>query len=464
MAVTWQFVDSIASSPTVLLDLNDRNPFKVASWNAPPPPKNRSGTSSSARDGTNVAQESFSDREITLTVNIHSTSQDGSATAIQALGRLLNAGQWLKFNPGTTNPVFFRTKPAEIDQLNDFNFSTDGFRTATLTIPAEPFAYGLPESGSATIANDPTAGTNPMSYVFPTVKGDVATPLWLSVPLASGEESQPVFASVATTSVLSQSYYLDASGGSIPAAAGGWTSTNPTDSAWVGGSKRRAVKTAGIAAQTMVAASTVAIPAGDYRVFVRALATVDMYLRLVDSNSLSSFASVIPATAAARWFDWGVCRFPFGAPPSGDPYGLVPAMSNSLSVVVGPAASLATTGQIDLDGLLLVPAGLDAQASSKFIRVLVRNPSASAVSLNMDGVNDLVSLYGTSGPPYNTAGGSLSIDGAGFPEVVPGKSNLLTVLRRTHNPASTVDDDKTITTALSWLYYPRYLYVRPATT
>ena len=178
MAHSWQIVDSIASSPTVLLDFDDRNPFTVMGGSVSPPRLRRS-SGQALGDGSMVSDSSYEDRVVKLKLNVWNTTAAAQSTAIQTLGRLLDRpeGLWIKWlSEGKTEPVFFRTRRADLDVV-DLVLSASPERDITLEIPCEPFAYGLPETGSFTVNNDPTVGVNPMSYVFESIKGDVSSPL-----------------------------------------------------------------------------------------------------------------------------------------------------------------------------------------------------------------------------------------------------------------------------------------------
>src|SRR3954452_15847571 len=151
-----QVVDGISASPTVLLDLNSENPFGVSSMSAPPPQVGYS-------DSLLMSWYSRS-RSIELTLDQINVSQDALASNWQTLARLIDQKRfWLKYQPtGATSPVFFYCYRSQVPSI----FEEPGavaYRTLSLQIAADPWAYGLPEDiGSFTITNDPTTGTNKM--------------------------------------------------------------------------------------------------------------------------------------------------------------------------------------------------------------------------------------------------------------------------------------------------------------
>ena len=182
-----QFVDSLSASPTVLLDLNNDAPFSTALWSAPPPPLRRA-TSSSLTDGDIISSTSHGDRIIELKIDLFATTQDLSATSLQTLARIIDRdAAWLKYQPvGMTAPVFFRTKRADIATIEEVIASTS-VRNLDISIPAKPYAEGLPETDSFTITHHPTSGTNKMMYAFGTIKGDVPAPLTMTFPTPDGD-------------------------------------------------------------------------------------------------------------------------------------------------------------------------------------------------------------------------------------------------------------------------------------
>jgi hypothetical protein len=169
MGNTLQIVDSIASSPTVLLDLNNESPFGVADFDAPPPQLRRTTSSSMLADGERISQSSYENRQIRITFDQISASQDAWATSWQTLARLIDQDTfWLKYQPtGATSPVFFRCYRTDVPSIEDVNGAV-AYRIPTISIPADHAAYGLPvDIASFTITNDASSGTNRMLSARP---------------------------------------------------------------------------------------------------------------------------------------------------------------------------------------------------------------------------------------------------------------------------------------------------------
>lgn len=163
MSYDVQFVDSIAESPTVRLDLmapgwtvRDGTTFGM-------PELRRSAVGTLLRDGEQYPAGAYGNRTLTLVLRFGGTSDDDRATMLQQLARELDRPtNILRYRPGTSAPVFFRTHRAGPESVTWDPFTKE----ARVSIPAQPFAYGLRETLPAvTVYNDPaegaTANANP---------------------------------------------------------------------------------------------------------------------------------------------------------------------------------------------------------------------------------------------------------------------------------------------------------------
>ncbi|WP_374457708.1 hypothetical protein [Nocardioides sp.] len=176
MADVIRFVASVASSPTVRLDLNDETSFWVKKVTATPPRLRRSMSSNAMRDGVYVGSASYDSRTLVIELECRKSTQDAAATEIQKLWRELDrASNWLQYQPaGATKPVFFRTMRSDTSGLEDV-VAQAAMRTFTIEVLAESHAVGLMETlGPFTVNNDPAAGSNPGYVDISGVIGDVA--------------------------------------------------------------------------------------------------------------------------------------------------------------------------------------------------------------------------------------------------------------------------------------------------
>jgi hypothetical protein len=179
---TFQFVDQIAASPTVRLDLNSyAGGLMVADegLDLSPPELRRSISQSMLTHGDRVGAVAYGNRTLKIPLRLTGTTTDAAATVLGSLARELNRPRnLLRVQLGSV-PVFFRTFQAPDYTLDLLRFLLCDSQV-TLEIPAEPFAYGLREAVSTvTVRANPTS-TNGGFFDIANVKGDVETPLYIS--------------------------------------------------------------------------------------------------------------------------------------------------------------------------------------------------------------------------------------------------------------------------------------------
>lgn len=450
-ANVFKFVDAISASPTTLLDLDDGNPFWVVEGTQTPAPDRRDSVSyNNLRDGSIDTASPYSDRVISLVLSLNpASSAEAQLTAVQTLGRLLNSEQWLQWQgTNVTNPVFFRTKRASAKVIDELLIDLP-LRQVTVELRAEPFGYGLPvTSGTVTIANDPTTGTNKMSYVFPTILGDVPAPLWMSFSngntriLGKAVVSVECGPSAPTTPLFSQAFST--------IAATGWSSASATaDAAAIGGTTNVLTKASGSLSYT--GNSTITAPAGDYRVFLRLKTTSTGVTVTVKAGGATVGTTVTPLSNASafQWYDFGVARLPQAHPKAIIP---VPTSPTTTGIISATFSMTGGSGAISLDAVLLVPAGLDDAKTSSLL--IAPGSTSSPLPAYLDGYADV--MWIGAGNVYET------INFAGrLPQVTPGTVNVLTFLVGIFPNFTDLITD---TTSVTYRYYPRYLYARPATT
>jgi hypothetical protein len=221
---------------------------------------------------------------------------------------------------------------------------------------------------------------------------------------------------------------------------------------------------------------------GDYRVFmrVRCGATADLWsfaftqIASASPSYASFMGDVVPyvrATTGPHWLDMGVFRFPFGGPPI-DPVGAFDtAYTNpGLSFAILMTTNAVAAKTIDFDCFLFVPVGLDQALATRYSTTAFdKSGSLTTAKVAWNGVTDTRYLidgsgnYSPSVPP--------KADG-GLPTLMPGMDNSIHYLQhigtgyndpRTSATAGT-DDVLTASTVLTWKYFPKYLWLRPAGT
>lgn len=453
-----QFVDSIAASPTVRLDLNDGTVWRTR-LSAPPPALRRAVSANTMRDGDYVSTSTYGDRTLTLDGDLISSTQDLNATQLQLLARELDRDtNIIRYQPnGATSPVFFRTKRADytVAEL----VAALAYRQPLATIPAEPFALGLRETISVgTVSNDPAAGSNGCYFDVTTVKGDVAAPM--------------VFVDTGTLAVnMLLAVKQDALAGDFPtvfqaesAVGVEWDTSNPgggPDAAMSGSGTNNFLRTT-FATHTELAnrvtvdgASTAAKKAmrGSHRVLVgmrRASATGAMTActyRVVNDTAIYGPTVTIPASTARQLVDLGLVTI--GVGDEIDPV-------NSPATGITLFASSASGADLDWDCIFLVPADaamclLGVSTTFAGGHLVLDGDKGAAYS-----VSNAANIYST-GTVFNrqvTPVGSV-------PMLKPGVTNRFVYHKF---DASTPAYSKSVTGTVAIHYNPRYLFIRPATT
>lgn len=176
MGYDVQFVDSISATATVRLDLG-QSPWNVRDNTVFGLPElRRSVVSTLMVDGDRYPAAAYGNRTITLVVQIRAVSDDATAATLQLLMRELDRQtNLLRYRPGTSSPVFFRTFRAAPSAM----IWDPVEKALTAQIPAEPFALGLRETLPAVrVANDP-ALANSVDNANPYFEADASN--WAGV-------------------------------------------------------------------------------------------------------------------------------------------------------------------------------------------------------------------------------------------------------------------------------------------
>ena len=464
---TWQFVDSIATSPSVLLDLN-ASPFfvDVASVDLSPAEYDQSWSSNSLAHGARLAWEKAQNRTLKIPLHIMSSTVSAHETAITNLGNRIAQNGILKVQYGST-PIYFRTFGNPKYAMKIRRALKDS-STINLEIQAEPFGYGprieVPNS-PFTVSNDPAAGSNGCFFDIVGISGDVSTPLLL-VMASTG--AGPGLSGVANrwTHIGTRRRGTPSNYSNVVQAEGMTLGTNAAvvspDTAMSGSSKARI--TPGTTAMSLRLSDT--FPSngfigtdvrGQYKVYARVAKvtagdTWDLQLKYGSSSSSNTANDVqrCPAGLAGPFFlDLGMVPVPAYADPVVHGFSGV-ELKTGLAWIGVFAQRVAGTGALDIDYLYFMPA--DDQT------LIVRFPG-SDLTYAIDGTTDSGgAVYGLSFPAmdevFTTDVPAQVIGGGGFPEVIPGVTNRIHFLRNI-DPNGTVDAVGNTTTIRAY-YWPRW--------
>lgn len=461
---TWQFVDSIAASPSVLLDLNAA-PFAVdvKRVDLSPPDFDQSWSDNSLAHGSRLSWERALNRVLAIPIHLTTTSVASHATALENLGNRLAQNGLLKVQYGAT-PVYFRTFGNPKYAIKVRRALQDS-SSIDLQIAAEPFAYGprIEVPGSPfTLSNDPSIATG-CKFDISGILGDVPTPL-LMVVTSTG----------ATNGVVNKWSHIATRRRGTPSnidcvvqGEGMTLGTDATvvagDAAMSGSSKLRITPgTTGMVlrgSDTFPANGTPALDnRGEYLVYARVAKvtagdTWDVQLKYGQSSTAILASNDIqrcPAGVNGPFFlNLGKVPCPIGPDPMS--HGFSGVDTKALVAFIGLYAQrVAGTGALDIDYLYFVPA--DDQT-------LIIDWPATDVQYAIDGTTDSGgAVYGF---PYPAMDEILTVNplpkivgGGGFPEVTPGVTNRIYWLRNV-DPTGVVDAVGNTTTIRAF-YWPRW--------
>lgn len=461
---TVQFVNSIASSPTVRLDLNTGEwGLQYEGTDIGMPPLERAVSDTLLADGATYPASAYGNRVLTLRFVLTTTTVDEWANELQKLARELDRpNNILKWQPPTaTNPVFFRTFRSDIVDVEEIpgnNLS----KYITASVVAEPFALGLKETVTAiTVSNNPAAA-NGNFFDITSVKGDVETPLILKVP-TTNRGDQSVFAVRRRGTPSSAPGFLQAESMTL----GTDTTVTATESTMSGAGNnyaRCSFATNADWAPRVSAGSPWPATAsvdnrGTYRVFLRCRKTtgadaVDVRLTYGatssfvtnDPVSLSNSSSVVMA-------DLGLMSIPLGTDPVHDGYSNTEIAARGLYIAVEARRTSGSTS-LDFDYVAFMP------ADDRFGIVDWSANAGAADRLILDGTHETTyGIVNATGDLVSMTPGSVA---GGFPMISPGQTNR--VFHINEVKPGTAEPTFPTTWSFEPFYFPRYIYVRPAST
>lgn len=471
------FVDSIVAAPTTRLDLSGgtRGPFNMLLGSSfPPPPLKRSIPSSLLADGGTPTSATYDNRVITLQLGVMDTgtfrAADPAAASIQLLLRELDRpSNFLRYQAGTSAPVFFKTYRSGPDAI-DFD---PIMKQVTVTILAEPFAYGLEENISpVTVTNNPASGANPMFFDISSPKGDVETPLYVAFTNGNaGLGATGRFRSGLSIrrrgTVANVPFFLQAE-----AMTQGTDTTTQANSATFSGSGNNSSRCTFGTPSGQQRLTISPWPTGSstdyrgtYRVFMRCKKTVsgdsiDVQLQWGTSSPVVANDIVsLGAHTNLNYVDLGLVSFPGGYDPVTDgPSGVeLPVTGTFLALY---ARRNSGSGNLDMDVFLFVP----ADDRLEFIKWPALQPFSTDIFVAAGGRSPAAYCLDTTG--FIRTVEAIEIAGGGM-MLTPGRTNRVFFVQDLGTSAALAGtgDSLTSTHVLTCSYFPRYLGgFRPATT
>lgn len=471
--------DDYSNTPEAgtLLDLMS-SPWTVTdAFDISPPPIRRAESSTLLRDGSIYPATAYDNRSLGLVLTLNASSPDASATELQKLMKLLNRAsaiiRWQMI--GQSKSVYFRTfrsSASKIDEHPQAN-PCGSLRHFTITVPAEPFAYGPQQMmAPVTVNNDfDTGTTNPQSFdvAAADVIGDVDTPMIMRIKASDVAGLQSLIFMRRTR--LGGLFY----GLQMETGVNQTDTTSPGhDAAMSGGAGNNYTRTSFASDATLINRVTFSqFPPspfvttsyrGKYRVLLRYRKSVagDVINARLLWDGFSTGSSIVGKTVTLvgttelRYADLGLVSIPTGQDPVEEGYSGLPWPASGVPVSV-QAQRVTGSGNLDMDGLVFVPAD-DSQ-------LFVTWPSGIADYGVVDSITQMVYEQnvdpGTVGP--GPIGDALGIPAVGvFPMLSPGVVNRVGLIPDVGTVGSA--DSIATTATFSISYYPRYLYVRPLST
>lgn len=474
--VSWDNVTVVP--PGTRLDLNDgrRWGLNYEGTDLSPPPLRRAVAQTLLTDGARIPAAAYDNRTLRLRLDLLQPTVDDAFGEVQRLMRELDRPtNILKWQPaGASSPVFFRTFRSDTTRITEYP-GAGLFRTFELAVLAEPFAYGIKEIvPTATVSNNPAAASNGMFFDIAAVKGDVETPVNLRVT----RSVTPSFAGlVSCVSVrrrgtpASMPYVLQAE--TMVADADTSIQANSVTFSGAGQNYMRTTFATlpGMESRvhsTLFPAVSSADVRGTYRVFARVSKTVGsdsirVALGYGAANSPSAWLSnvndsvslVLGATSPV-WVDLGQLSIAGSADPIYDGYSGTQLPASGIGISL-QAQRVSGTGSLDWDAVLLMPAD-DRLAVVRYANV------AAFPALDYEVLDSVYESVWTqeAGAVHNTGTLTASKFVGGLPMISPGVTNRICWLLVANGDTNI--DDLTYSTVIDAYYWPRYLYVRPATT
>jgi hypothetical protein len=459
-----QFVDSIAATPTVRLDLSDDDPWQyLEETDFPPPPLKRAIASTLLADGGVVPASAYDLRTLHIEAKLVTDSADDTATALQALYRELDRPQnIIKWHEFTTEPVFFRTFRTSADRVHRRPTGDGTGYRISVDILAEHAAYGLLETpvDGVTVSTDPAAGSNGCFVDVTGVKGDVESPAIIEWPSGGVLLARQTLMAVRRRGDPSAAPFL------FQAEAltqGTDTTTQPNDANFSGAGNNFSRCTFATATmQTRLSTTAIGTSGvdlrGRYRVFMRyrknspTTDPINLQLRWGDTVSTTTlvhndvYSTLSTGLIVAA--DLGEVSIPAGYDPVTDSSGVELPVSNAFKFELR-AERTSGTSTIDFDFLVFVPAD---------DRLAILQWQKSSDDYVLDAVNNSAHAVDGSGNVLSIAAPAIS---GGLPMLSPGQTNRIYMFRAVNDLQSW-----TLTTVspVSVSYMPRYLTVRPAST
>lgn len=376
---------------------------------------------------------------------------------LATLSRLLLAAEaWLMVQMSPTSvPRWYhtwRSTPAALDPSNVIlhNDNPQGLWGIAMSVKADPWLYGeRVTQPTVTVANNPTAATNPMSVVLPEIVGDAPAPLRIGVTPSGDTMSRQWLLGVTRALKL----HDVGTGDGLTTGAG--TSAPVSDSSYAGGSYRATsfTTTPGMADRLTCPDM---LPSGEWLILVRVAASGpspgSAVFRIAVRGLIHTNPVMTTVTLPALTDQWVVVgRIRGGADVPAD-VDSTPADEYMI------LAAERVSGAYDLrwDAIALVAVGTQDEPDSATL--LFDTPIyPTGADFWWDGDQE---SYWAEGTTTTYAVASRQQRGV-YPTVSPGATNTFVLVPAIADPLQNVPDDITDSSAVTLSYLPRYVWPAP---
>lgn len=391
----------------------------------------------------------YGERTVTLTTAV----EGDPAVVFPALSALSIELQrwrnWIMFQyDADSAPFWIRTLPSAPQPINMEDVRVgDGTSVwrEPVELRAEPFVRGAEVTLTPeVIGNDPAAGVgSPTAWVLPAIEGDAPAPLNILVDSTDADVKAPAVCVSAidgpfTPPLLSSDWFFP-------------LVSKTTNAAYVSG---------GYYAVDVDGTLTVTPPfAGRYKAFLRAGfsdTSTNFDLNLENAGRVRITARAIGNPSSEPWLWWGTSGtqgwIDMGTVTLGAGYNatLNPSLETALDLSV---RAFDGTGKIRIDAVLFVPVDdEDGKVEGRTVKTDPMLYPAGSRKFLLDG--DRREFWAA----FDAGSGLVSWIVPGlkglFPQVIPGRTNVLHLLRN----VNTGDDQKADDTTVTLSYYPRQLH------
>lgn len=423
-------------------------------------------------------------RSLRFTQRIIGTRAAALARMSLLAKEMLRKDNWLRFQwDSSATPVFFKTYHTEPGALSLENAGNADAWDISVPLTADGASYGPRQTVSTATITQAPSGTNPMRLVLPAIKGEVPTPLRVTISPSGGlannvaTNSAWLLGCVAGSASMTDTVIDIGTGDTVTNISG--TAAATVDATYFGGSYR--VVTIGAATPNLLNRFSIQIPntiaVGRYKILLRCKYTAagakTLLFRLQQwangGSTVASNGQLTTVTTAATddgrafWVDLGEFSFPFALNPPTDAGGTMPTPVAAVQI----GTSDGSASSLNVDSIKLIP--IDSATVTRTTIMKTLGPLTGAASTTVYGTfdGDFETYWGKSSASSAYIESAPALRGY-FPVADPAAAqNLLLVMALDSGIGSAAATSYitalSSTSSVDVSYYPRYLHIGDGT-